>query len=75
VTEPRAALVWGTWRVEMINLDGRPVLRVKDGRYLAGYCNTTQEALDILTRAGVPVDQLTREGAGEEDQGDDPECE
>jgi len=42
------ALVWGTWRVEQINLDGRLRLCVEDGRYLVGHCDTAQEALDLL---------------------------
>jgi hypothetical protein len=71
----RAARVWGAWCVELLNLDGRPRLWVNDGRYLAGYRKTTDDALDVLTRAGVPVDQRTRDGAGEEDQGGDPERE
>lgn len=59
--EGRSALVWGPWRVDLINLDGRPILRVKYLQYLMGDFNTAQGALDLLARHGVPVDQLTRE--------------
>lgn len=60
-TERRGALVWGDWRVDLINLAGRPVLRVKNGQYLVGDCATVQEALELLARFGVPTDQLIRE--------------
>jgi hypothetical protein len=59
--ERPGALVWGSWRVDRINLDGRPMLRVKNGSHLIGDCTTAQEAIDLLTRFGVPVDQLVRE--------------
>ena len=58
------ALVWGPWRVDRINVDGRLILRVKNGSQLVGECVTVHEALDLLTRLGVPVDQLVREHSG-----------
>lgn len=57
-TECHGALVWGPWRVD---LDGRLILRVKNGLQPTADCVTVQEALDLLTRFGVPVDQLVRE--------------
>lgn len=76
------ALVWGPYRVEQINLDGRLTLRVtKQGphrRYILGYCRFA-EALAVLERHDVPVDQLVQEGEGppvEPPYGsDDPDCE
>lgn len=79
----RAALVWGPYRVEQINLDGRATLRVTKqgprGRYLLGYYRTSAEALAVLERHGVPLDQLVRERerppAEPPYETDDPECE
>ena len=58
------ALVWGPWRVDRVDLDGLLILRVTNGREFMGDCVTVQEALDLLTRLGVPVDQLVREPSG-----------
>lgn len=54
-------------------LDTRPVLRICRGRYLVGYVETIAEALALLDRHGVPLDQLVVEAA--EPEGDDPDCE
>jgi hypothetical protein len=52
------ALVWGPWRVDLVDRDGRPILRVQHGLEIVGDCDTAHEALDLLTRHGVPVDLL-----------------
>jgi len=52
--EGRGALIWGPWRVELINLDGRPILRVKYLQYLVADCRTAREALDLLSRHSIP---------------------
>lgn len=55
------ALTWQDWRVEQINLNGRLVLRICCGRILMGYAKTLPEALAVLTRHRVPLDELVRE--------------
>jgi len=67
----RTARIWGSWCVELLNLDGRPRLWVNDGRYLAGHCTSSQGALDVGTRASGSIDQLTRE-RDDDGQADDP---
>jgi hypothetical protein len=67
------ALFWRDWRVEQINLDGRLVLRIRQGRYLIGYAKTLTEALALLGRHGVPLDRLSPEPVEFTD--DDAECE
>ena len=62
--ERPGALVWGPWRVDRVDRDGLLILRVTNGSQLMGDCVTVQEALDLLTRLGVPVDQLIRERSG-----------
>jgi hypothetical protein len=62
--ERPGALVWGPWRVDRVDLDSHLILRVTNGQQLMGDCVTVQEALDLLTRLGVPVDLLIRERSG-----------
>jgi len=52
------ALVWGPWRVDLVNRAGRPILRVRHGLEIVGDCDTAHEALELLMRHGVPVDLL-----------------
>ncbi len=60
-TELNGALLWGPWRIVAIEEDGRRLLLITDDGHHVAECQTTQEALDVLSRHRVPVEKLTRE--------------
>lgn len=55
-----APVVYGLWRIERISLGRDPALRITHGDSVIAECRTTEEALVVLSRGGVPVDQIAR---------------
>jgi hypothetical protein len=52
------ALVYDEWRIDRVNLDGRPMLRIKEGQRRIAYCADKRSALAVLARHGVPAGRL-----------------
>ncbi|WP_433465692.1 hypothetical protein [Spirillospora sp. CA-128828] len=46
------------WDVELIRLDGRPVLRARQHRCLVDYCASVPALELVLTRAGLTTADL-----------------
>lgn len=44
---------------EVIDLNGRAMIRVKHGAYLVGYFYTVREVEERLKREGIPMSDLT----------------
>ncbi|MFB4315827.1 hypothetical protein [Actinomadura sp. 21ATH] len=48
----------GGWDIELIDLDGVALLRVRYLRYLRGYCRTVHEVAALLEPAGLTMADL-----------------
>jgi hypothetical protein len=54
------ALVYEDWRIDLVRLDGRPMLRICQGDRRIAYCPDKRSALAVLEQHAVPIDQFTR---------------